>query len=397
MHILRLISSVDPANGGVFSSAKCVDEQLTKLGHKITVVCLDRADSSHTSDYPGDVYSFGPGYSPYKYSPEMIIWLKKWAHSFDIAIVDGLWEFCGYSAFMVLKKLGVPYIVFPHGMLDPWFRYRYPFKHLKKMLYWLLVEHRVLKNASAVAYTCEEERILARDSFWPYRANEVVTTIGTSGPPYGQSSTSIQLYQKFPELKDKRIFLFLSRIHEKKGCDLLIKAFAKVALNNPSLHLLMAGPNQSSWVSQLKMLAIQQGIADRITWPGMLHGNDKWDAFYSAEVFCLPSHQENFGIVVAEALACGKPVLISNKVNIWREIYSDGAGIVQADSLEGTTKALEQWLALTPVARQQMQRSARHCFDKRFRIDRVAESLINILHKYVSIDGEGGATRVGAN
>jgi glycosyltransferase involved in cell wall biosynthesis len=178
--------------------------------------------------------------------------------------------------------------------------------------------------------------------------------------------------------------LFLSRIHEKKGCDLLVEAFARVARSDPSLCLVIAGPDQTGWVAKLKDRAERLGIADRITWPGMLQGDLKWGAFYAAEVFCLPSHQENFGIVVAEALACGKPVLVSNKVNIWREIETDGAGLVNDDTLEGTVKGLQQWLALTPEAKQKMQKSARRSFVARFRIDRVAESLINILQEHVA-------------
>lgn len=125
--------------------------------------------------------------------------------------------------------------------------------------------------------------------------------------------------------------MYLSRIHQKKGCDLLLEAFAKVASTDPDLHPVMAGPDQTGWVLKLKAHAARLGIADRVAWLGMLQGDDKWGAFYSAEAFCLPLHQEYFGVVVAEAMVCGKPVLISNKVNIWREIEVDGADIVQSD------------------------------------------------------------------
>lgn len=165
---------------------------------------------------------------------------------------------------------------------------------------------------------------------------------------------------------------------------MLISAFAQLALTEPDLHLVMAGPDEAGWKSHLEEQATRSGIANRITWTGMLQGDEKWGAFYSAEVFCLPSHQENFGIVVAEALACGKPVLISNKVNIWREIEADKAGFIQNDTLDGTSKMLGQWLALSPESKLQMQKAARQCFDARFRIDRVANSLVNILQMHVT-------------
>jgi len=129
----------------------------------------------------------------------------------------------------------------------------------------------------------------------------------------------------------------------------------------------------------LKEQAATLGVADRITWPGMLQGDDKWGAFHAAEVFCLPSHQENFGIVVAEAMACGKPVLISNKVNIWREIDVDGGGVVRDDTTDGTENALRYWLALPAAEQQAMRDAATHSFNARFQIDKVAQVLIEII------------------
>jgi glycosyltransferase involved in cell wall biosynthesis len=111
----------------------------------------------------------------------------------------------------------------------------------------------------------------------------------------------------------------------------------------------------------------------------MLQGDDEWGAFYAAEVFCLPSHQENFGIVVAEALACGKPVLISNKVNIWREIESDAAGFVDTDTVDGTVRNLQRWLALDASGYAAMSGRARQCFAERFHIQRGAERLVEIV------------------
>jgi glycosyltransferase involved in cell wall biosynthesis len=96
-------------------------------------------------------------------------------------------------------------------------------------------------------------------------------------------------------------------------------------------------------------------------------------------VFCLPSHQENFGIAVVEALACGKPVLISDKVNIWREIEQDGAGLVAPDTLAGTVDTLQRWLALTPAEAAAMRLAARRSFRERFQVEQVAQTLVRIV------------------
>jgi glycosyltransferase involved in cell wall biosynthesis len=112
----------------------------------------------------------------------------------------------------------------------------------------------------------------------------------------------------------------------------------------------------------------------------MLTGTRKWGALSAAEAFVLPSHQENFGIAVVEALACGTPVLISNKINIWREIEADNAGYVENDDLAGTTALLRRWAETNPPVRMAMKASAKDCFGRRFEIERATDSLLKVLH-----------------
>ena len=385
MNLLRLISSLDPCGGGPIEGARRIDKQLSRLGHRVKVACLDTPGQPWQSDYPATVHALGPAKRGYRYSPALVPWLHANRRRFDAVIVDGLWQYPGLAAWRALAGTDTPYFVFTHGMLDPWFKRTYPLKHLKKWLYWPWAEYRVLRDAKAVLFTCEEERRLARKSFWLYKANEIVTAYGTDAPPDDNDGLLASAFiAAHPETQGKRLFLYLSRIHEKKGCDLLIDAFAQVAATDSSLHLVMAGPDQTGWAANLKQQAQRLGMADRITWTGMLQGDAKWGAFHAAEVFCLPSHQENFGIVVAEALGCGKPVLISDKVNIWREIEADGAGIVRPDTVEGTADALQTWLALAPEAKDRMRKSGLRCFENRYRIEQVAKALIGIIHLHTA-------------
>ena len=144
--------------------------------------------------------------------------------------------------------------------------------------------------------------------------------------------------------------LFLGRIHRKKGCDLLIDSFIKLASLDPGLHLVMAGPDQQNWSADLQAQVAAAGLTPRVHWPGMLHGDVKWGALCAAECFILPSHQENFGIAVAEALACSRPVLLADKVNIAPEIAADGAGLMQPDTPEGTDTLLRTWIDMSPAS-----------------------------------------------
>lgn len=387
MNILRVISSLDPCNGGPIEGARRIDSQLLTLGHHIEVVCLDApSPSEFLTTYPVQVHAIGPSKASYRYNTSLVPWLRANCHRFDAVIVNGIWQFHSLAVHRALADSRLPYFVFTHGMLDPWFKHKYPIKHIKKWLYWPWAEYRVLRDAAAVLFTSEEERVQSRESFWLYQCNEVVTAYGTDTPPQDEDGLLVAaFYAAHPETHGKRLLLFLSRIHEKKGCDLLINAFARVAKEDPSLHLIMAGPDQTGWATALRQQAKSLGIAERITWPGMLHGNAKWGAFHAAEAFCLPSHQENFGIVVAEALGCGKPVLISDKVNIWREVEADGAGIVRPDTAEGATDALRTWLALTPAAQDRMRKAGRMCFDRRYRIEQVATNLISVISRLSAI------------
>jgi glycosyltransferase involved in cell wall biosynthesis len=235
-----------------------------------------------------------------------------------------------------------------------------------------------------VLFTSEEERKLARESFSLYTCKEVVLNYGTAAPAIDLESARQDFFEAFPKLRGQRFFLFLGRLHEKKGCDLLIEAFA--ALRNSSdasspMHLVLAGPcADEKYLRHLKQLAAAANIDDSITFTGMLSGSRKWGAFSVAEAFVLPSHQENFGIAVVEALACGTPVLISNQVNIWREIEADRAGYVEQDDLTGTTALLKLWLETPSDVRAAMKENARTCFARRFEIERATDSLLKVLN-----------------
>jgi glycosyltransferase involved in cell wall biosynthesis len=380
MKILHIISSVNPAGGGPIEGVKQLAAVNVRHGHKIEIASLDAPGAPFLRETPLPVHPLGPGYMKYGYTPRIMPWLRENAGNYDVVVINGIWQYHSLATWHALHRSSIPYVVFTHGMLDPWFKKTYPLKHLKKMFYWPWAEYRVLRDASAVLFTCEEERVLARQSFpWRYRCREIVVNYGTAGPVGDPQHALDRFAERFPELQGKRIAIFLGRLHEKKGCDLLIRAFAAVLAADPDWHLLMCGPDQVGWKEKLQALAGRLNISDRITWAGMVEGEMKWGALRASEIFVLPSHQENFGIVVAEALACGVPTLISNKVNIWREIERDGAGIVDEDDFEGTCRLLRAWLALSDEERAVMRGRAQACFREHFEIQRAAQNLVAVL------------------
>ena len=315
----------------------------------------------------------------YGYTPNLVKWLRTYASNYDVIIVNGLWNYASFGSWWALRKSETPYFVFSHGMLDPWFNRAYPTKTIFKSIFWKLFEHKVLRDARGVLFTCEEERLLASQSFSPYQAREFVVGYGTrdvAGDPDEQRAV---FFAKVPEARSRKLILFLSRLHEKKGVDLLIEAFARHAGDFKDFDLVIAGPDQTGLQARLMKLASELGIAERIHWPGMLSGDAKWGAFQAAEFFVLPSHQENFGIVVAEAMALSRPVLITNKVNIWREIEADGAGLVVNDDVDAIAAGLREMCAQSALERSAIGRKARQCFLDRYDLEENAMQLLALL------------------
>jgi glycosyltransferase involved in cell wall biosynthesis len=220
--------------------------------------------------------------------------------------------------------------------------------------------------------------LLARESFPLYHVRETVSPLGIEAPLVSPAVKS-EFLSRYPQLQGTRNCLFLGRLHPKKGCDILLNAFARVS-SPETTSLILAGPDQIGWEAELRSQAARLNLQGRVVFTGMLQGSMKQGAFAAADAFILPSHQENFGIAVVEALAEGVPVLISNRVNIWREVEADRAGYVQQDDLEGTTRLLQRWIE-TPVAeREAMRQNARKCFEQRFEINRAVDSLLRILN-----------------
>ncbi|PYJ82281.1 MAG: transferase [Verrucomicrobia bacterium] len=384
MKILQLVHTLDPSVGGVAAAVLALSRGLARRGHKLDVVVLDEPDvvAAVADRGPADnitVHALGSGLTSYRYSRTLWPWLRQHGGDYDRVIVNGIWQYLSFAAWRRYAGSSVPYYVFPHGMLDPWFKETFPLKHLKKWLYWPWAEYRVLRDAAAVIFTAEEERFQARKSFWLYRCREKVSPLGVEAPLISSNAKS-EFLSRYPQLQNSRNFLFLGRLHPKKGCDILLEAFARFR-SNDSISLILAGPDQVGWESDLRRQVTRLNLTNRVVFTGMLEGSMKQGAFASAEAFVLPSHQENFGISVVEALAVSVPVLISNRVNIWREIEADRAGYVESDDLAGTTRLVQRWIDTAPAEREMNRQNARRCFEQRFEINRAVDSLLQILNE----------------
>ena len=209
------------------------------------------------------------------------------------------------------------------------------------------------------------------------RFRRVVVPYGTIGPSGEPELLRQAFLSSCSSVAGKRFLLYLGRLHPKKGCDLLLGAYARVSPRD--MDLVMVGPDEVGWEAELRAQSVRLGIGDRVHWTGALRGNAKWGAFYAAEAFVLPSHQENFGIAVADALACGTISLISDKVNIAADVQSDGAALVEPDTVEGTAALIERFVSLSDQDRALMRRRARACYQRRYSLNDAAQAVYRAL------------------
>jgi glycosyltransferase involved in cell wall biosynthesis len=202
MRILHVTQSVNPVAGGPIEAIKLLSDAHRRLGHSVEIVSLDPPEAPWVAEFASTVQALGLRVSSYGYTPRLIPWLREHRRDFDIVVSHGLWQFNGFGTWRALHNSNTPFCVFPHGMLDPWFKRHYPFKHCKKWLYWLGAEHRVLRDAAGVLFTCEEERSQARRSFWPYRCHELVVSLGTASPARRAGAAARAVPRNIPEASE---------------------------------------------------------------------------------------------------------------------------------------------------------------------------------------------------
>jgi glycosyltransferase involved in cell wall biosynthesis len=258
----------------------------------------------------------------YSVSIPLTCWLMRHVGDFDLVHIHALFSYPSISAALICKRRGVPYIVRPLGTLNRWGRqHRRPW--LKRLSLYLL-EKRILTNALAVQYTSEQEHEEAAALAPLSRAVIIPNPVSapTEAPRRGW------LRATYPHLEKREIILFLSRLDEKKGLDLLLDAFAQTRLAIPNAVLVICGDGPRRFVDALKVRVANLGIQDAVVWTGFLAGPEKNGVFEDADVFVLPSYSENFGVAVVEAMRSGLPVIVSDQVALHTEIKRAQAGVV---------------------------------------------------------------------
>lgn len=384
--VLHVIQSFHPKSGGPPEGVRQLIDYFHSQQHPSVVIDVASLDHPSFIDcelvegrvFPQKKYMFD---NLFPFS--LFIWLCRYSRNYDRIIVDAVWDWHLLVVFLSFLFTRIPYAVFTHGHLDPWFNKRYKLKFFKKLLFWPWAILPPLFFANKVVFTCDQERLLARKSFPFYSASEFVVSYGTSGLPSSIDASLIHFLNRFPELSGYEIMLFFGRIHPKKGIDILFRSISLLKSNkkwDAKLHkLVIVGPSDKSYFVFLRNLVEDLNIEDSVFWVGPLYGDMKWSAYNASSVFVLSSHQENFGIAIAESLSCSVPVITTDSVNIHHLISDSGAGFVASADVDEFSFALGKWLSLSSDQKKQMSFNARECFERSLSINSFAASYVDLL------------------
>lgn len=391
MRFLHICSVFPPAftYGGLPQTAFGLAAALKQQGHENLVLTTD-ADGRRRLPVPSDcltefkglevIYARRWRHNPYFYSPSLSRHIKQRAANFDIALVRGNWDYNNWTARRNLTEMGIPYLLYPEGIFEPWAMKR---RRLKKMVYWRLIEKINYAHASGVvALTREESRQV---KLFVKSAQVEVIPNGIDVDIYHPNKDGNFNDMEFSGLGRRKFILFLSRLHVKKGLDILIPAFGKFLsyLTNPddAPVLVVAGTGADSYVQKLKQIAGAAGVGSQIFFPGLVSGMNKLSLLQNCSFMVLPSRSEGLPVAPLEAMACGKPVMVTRNCNL-PEIEEAEAGLLVDFSQEALAQAMWK-LWLNEDQRRIMGERAINLIKAKFTWPRVAEQTVAFCRRII--------------
>jgi glycosyltransferase involved in cell wall biosynthesis len=316
----------------------------------------------------------------YTVSLPLARWLALRAADYDVVHLHAVFTFPSTVAGLVAGRLRVPYLVRPLGTLAAWGMTRR--RPALKRLSFGLVERRLLAGSAAVQYTSEGERDDAARLGIPHRAVVIPNPVAAPGDLAGLRGRFVA---RHPAAGGRPIVLFLSRIDEKKGLDLLLAAFAAARATAPEALLVVAGDGPAPLLARLRRQAADLGLAGHVLWAGFLGAERRWEALADAHVFVLPSRSENFAVSAVEAMAAGVPVVVTDRVGVHPEIAGAGAGLVTPAAAGPLAEAMAALLTDGEAARE-MGRRGRRLARERYAPETVTRRLV-ALYREVAATG----------
>lgn len=382
MKIVHAIASLDPAAGGPPVVAVRLGAAQAAMGHDVWIVAYERHQAKERI---AKSYGSIPGYDRVKVvalhqhglgerllATEARADLKKLGAGAGVFHLHGVWDPILRAAASTARALRVPYVVTPHGMLDPWSLGQTTAKRLKKRVALAFGYRRMLDGAAFIhALNADEARLLDPLRL---RAPREVFPNGIFIEEFDDLPAPGEFRKARPEIGDDPFVLFLSRLHFKKGLDYLVDAFAQIRAKHPALRLVVAGPDDG-YRATLEQRIADRKVADRAHVVGPLYGEEKLAALVDSALFCLPSRQEGFSMAITEAMACRLPVVVSDQCH-FPEVAEAGAGRVVPCDASRTAAAMDEILADSGLARG-MGAAGRELVEQRFTWRKIAEGMVS--------------------
>ena len=360
MKVIHYIPTIDRAWGGTTAYMQLLAEKLGQLVELHVV--------SHESANPVELGNCHVHYIIRLLSGRM---KREWQALIeeikpDVAHINCCWmPGCAFAQKWA-QQMGVKVVLSPHGMLEPWIMARHYWT--RKLPALLLYQKRAVVEADMLHATAESEK----QNLIKLGYNNRISVIAN-----GIDVDNVEMKHSW---KRNREILFLSRVHVKKGINFLIEAVAALKNEMEGYCVKIAGEGEESYVNELRQLAARLGIGDMVKFTGGVYGDSKWELFRHADVFVLPTHSENFGIVVAEALACGTPV-ITTKGTPWQELETDGCGWWTEIGTEALIAALRKFLALSDGDIERMGRNGRKLVEDKYSSRKMAEDMVRMYNE----------------
>lgn len=374
MKVLHVIPSVAERSGGPATAIVPMCRALQQHGVEVLLLTtnagMDNVEPA-PADYKGVPAKFFPSQlgESFKYSRPLTAWLNSHAREFDVAHIHAVFNHSSIAAAHVCRKVGVPYVVRPLGTLDPWSMAQ---KSIRKRVFWQVAGKAMLGRAAAVHYTTEAERVSTERLL---RLNHgKVIGLGVEL----NSSANEKLAEHFPTLDQEPYVLVMSRLHPKKGLDVLIEAFLGLVEHEKFARwrLVIAGDGPFDHVLKLKAMVAANSQRDRVVFTGWLDGEQKGAVLSGASLLALPSRQENFGMCVMEALSRSVPVLVSPHVNLAEEIVLANAGWIATVDKEALAGRLAE--ALDDEEERAKRGRAGKQLSQKYSWESAAQSLVEV-------------------
>jgi len=379
MKVLQVTGGISPRYGGS-KALLGMCRELRALGIDTHIAALN-IDGDRILNVPlgcpvdvngAVVYHFSaPIWPKYAFSPDLAKWVARQVNQYDILHFHGIYLHGFVSAVPRARRCGIPYIVRPMGQLARWSMRQ---GRLRKMTYLRFVGRRLINGASAIHYTAQVEREEAEQL--GIRAPGVVIPLGVDEDDL-KLPTRGAFREKHPQIGDRKIILFMSRLHPVKGLELLIEAVRSLSTSRGDFVLVIAGEGDKAYEEKMRDMVRSFGLSGRTIFAGFVDGAEKRALLADSDVFVLPSYQENFGMAVVEAMAAALPVVISEHVNIHCEIAAAGAGTVTSCDPSQIATHLRKLLDEEPL-RQRIGRSAKCLVEENYRWHRIGPKVVQL-------------------